>query len=312
MNPQGRVLHVPTTHLKAAAGGAGGSWYVLMEGIASLVAEVYPQIHIEVVAGGGVANHTRVGSGEIPMGILNPPMTTAAIAGRTPYTQAHPALCVGVTNLTLNHLHCCVEQTLPLSSVAAWMQHQYPLRLPVDRVGTVDRLVFQRLLAHFGVCESDLERWGGALIPAMNYDEQFALYARGEVNALWQFMGIPSPSIQAAHARRPLKMLPFPPSFITALEHEGWTAAVMPTEAYAAQGQAVPTAAMATSLGFHASVAEDVVYAITSVICDDAERVRQIHPAAQYFAPTHAHLQGHGPLHPGAARYFQSKGVLVV
>lgn len=310
MNPHGRLLRVPTTHLKAAAGGAGGSWYVLMEGIASLVAEAYPQIHIEVVAGGGVANHTRVGSGEIPMGVLNPPMTAAAIAGRPPYTQAHPALRVAVTNLPLNHLHCGVEQTLPLSSVAAWMQRHYPLRLPVDRVGTVDRLVFQRLLAHFGVCEPDIERWGGALIPAMNYDEQFALYARSEVNALWQFMGIPSPSIQAAHALRPLKMLPFPPSFTTELEHEGWTAATMPPAAYAAHAQAASTLAMATSLGFHASVAEDVVHAITGVICDDAERVRQIHPAAQYFAPTQAHLQGHGPLHPGAARYFQSKGAL--
>jgi TRAP transporter TAXI family solute receptor len=123
-------------------------------------------------------------------------------------------------------------------------------------------------------------------------------------------MGIPSPSIQAAHTLRPLKMLPFPPSFITELGHEGWTAAVMPTEAYAAPGQTLPTVAMTTSLGFHASVAEDVVYAITSVICDYADRVRQIHPAAQDFAPTHAHLQRHGPLHPGAVRYFQSKGVL--
>ena len=67
---------------------------------------------------------------------------------------------------------------------------------------------------------------------------------------------------------------------------------------------------MTTSLGFHASVAEDVVYAITSVICDYAERVRQNHPAAQDFAPTHACLQGCGPLHPGAARYFQSKGII--
>jgi hypothetical protein len=238
------------------------------------------------------------------MGILNPPMTAAALAGRTPYTQAYPALRVGVTNLTLNHLHCAVEEAIPLPSVAAWMQHRYPLRLPVDRVGTVDRLVFQRLLAHFGVSEADLERWGGTLIPAVNYDAQLALYARREVNALWQFMGLPSPSIQAAQALRPLKMLPFPPSFITELEREGWTAAVMPTEAYVAQGPGVPTVAMTTSLGFHASVAEDVVYAITSVICDGAERVRQIHPAAQSFAPTHAYLQGRAPLHPGAARYF--------
>ena len=109
-------------------------------------------------------------------------MTAAAIAGRAPYMQAYPALGVGVTNLSLNHLHCCGEQALPLSSVAAWMQHQYPLRLPVDRVGTVDRLVFQQLVAHFGASESAIERWGGALIPAMNYEEQLALYAKSEAH----------------------------------------------------------------------------------------------------------------------------------
>jgi TRAP-type uncharacterized transport system substrate-binding protein len=219
-----------------------------MEGLASLVAEVYPQIHIEVVAGGGVANHARVGAGEIPMGILNPPMTAAALAGRAPFTQAYPALRVAVTNLTLNHLHCCVEQALPLPSGAAWMQHTYPLRLPVDRVGTVDRLVFQRLL-------------------------------------------------------------PFPPGFVAELEQLGWTAAVMPAGAYGADGQSGPTVAMATSLGFHVSVPDDVVHAITSVICDGADRVRQIHPAALHFAASRAHFGGHGPLHPGAARYFREKGM---
>jgi hypothetical protein len=47
-HPQ-RADNVPRTHLKAAAGGTGGSWYVLMEGIARLVAEIYPSLHIEVV-----------------------------------------------------------------------------------------------------------------------------------------------------------------------------------------------------------------------------------------------------------------------
>jgi hypothetical protein len=55
-----RDIHVPTTYLKAAAGGAGGSWYVLMEGLARLVAEIYPPLHIEVVEGGGVANQGLV------------------------------------------------------------------------------------------------------------------------------------------------------------------------------------------------------------------------------------------------------------
>src|SRR5437763_3504076 len=205
-------VNLRTTHLKAAAGGAGGSWYVLMEGLARLVAAFHSQLHIEVVEGGGVSNHARIGAGEIPMGIVNPPMTAAAMAGRAPYGQAYPALRVGVANLTVNYLHCCVEQALPLPSVAAWMQQRYPLRMPVDRLGTVDRLVFQLMLEHFGVSETDVEGWGGTLVPALSYDEQLALYAQNAVNALWQFMGIPSPSIQAAHTIRPLKALPLPPS----------------------------------------------------------------------------------------------------
>jgi TRAP transporter TAXI family solute receptor len=306
-----RAAPVPPTSLKAVAGGVGGSWFVLMEGLASLVAEVHPRLRIEVVAGGGVANHERVGSGEMAMGILNPPMTAAAIAGRAPYSRAWPALRVGVTNLTVNYLHCGVERDLPVTSVEAWMQRRYPLRLPVDRVGTVDRLVFQRLLAHFGVSETAVEGWGGALIPAMSYDEQLALFTRREVNALWQFMGIPSPSIQAAHALRSLRMLAFPQGFIAELERLGWTAATLPERAYGAHDGKVATLAMTTSLGFHAGVAEDVVHAITSVICNHADRVRQIHPAAQHFAAAGAHLGGHGPLHPGAARYFQGKGMPV-
>lgn len=301
-------MNLPTTHLKAAAGGAGGSWYVLMEGLARLVSECHPQLRIEVVEGGGVANHARIGSGEIPMGIVNPPMTDAAMAGRAPYDEAYPALCVGVANLTVNYLHCFVEHALPLSSVEAWVQQRYPLRMPVDRIGTVDRLIFQLALGHFGVSESDVISWGSALVPAMSYDEQLALYATHEVNALWQFMGIPSPSIRAAHAMRPLKALPFPPSLVTALEGAGWTAATLPAGAYGVVQRAMPTVAMGTSLGFHAGVPEAVVYAITSVICDHADRVRQIHPAAQSFDPKTAHLQSRGVLHPGAARYFRMQG----
>jgi len=297
-------------HLSAVAGGAGGSWYVLMEGLARLVGEVHPEIHIEVVEGGGVSNHSRVGSGEIRMGILNPPMTAAAIAGRRPYDRVHPALRIGVANLTTNYLHCFVEQPLPLESVSAWLERRHPLRMPVDRVGTVDRMVFQLTLDHFGVVEADVERWGGALVPARSYDEQLALYSARAVNALWQFMAIPSPSIEAAHKLRPLRPLPFAESLITTLEHLGWTAATLPARAYGVVGGQVPTVAMGTSLGFHSGVPDDVVYRIVGAICGHAARVRRIHPAASEFDPTGAHRLGRGPLHAGAAEYFREAGLL--
>src|SRR5262245_25441424 len=296
--------------LSAVAGGSDGSWYVLMEGLARLVAEIHPHIRIDVIEGGGVSNHARVGSGEIPMGILNPPMTAAAIAGRRPYDRMHPALRIGVTNLTTNYLHCFVEQALPIDSVAHWLAQHRPVRMPVDRVGTVDRMVFQLTLDHFGVSEPDIERWGGSLVPANNYDEQLALYRAGSVNALWQFMAIPSPSIEAANTLRLLRPLPMAESLVTTLENLGWTAAALPEGAYGIAAGRVPTVSMGTSLGFHAGVADDVVYRIVSAICAHAERVRQIHPAAAGFDPAVAHRLSRGPLHTGAMRYFREAGLL--
>lgn len=293
--------------LDAAAGGAGGSWYVLLEGLAQLVREVHPWIEMRVVEGGGVMNHEEVGAGRIPVAILNPPMTVAARTGRSPFERAFPDLRVGITNLTVNHLQLVVDRDLPLDTLRDWTARRQPLRVPVDRVGTVDRLVFEMALEHIGLTPAELERWGGALVPADNYHQQLALYRQGKVDALWQFMGIPSPSILEAHAARPMKPLALPQDLIGRLTKLGWSAAELPVGAYGVVATPVPTVAMGTSLGFHASVPVEVVYAIVAAICDHAERVRAIHPAAASFDPARAHLDAGGPLHDGAARYFGVK-----
>lgn len=295
--------------LKAAAGGSGGSWYVLLEGIAGLVNQVHPEIEIEVIEGGGISNHALVGSGELPMAILNPPMTRAALLGDSPYDQAWPELRIGIANLTVNHLHFVVDAGVPLASLEEWFNQRYPLRIPVDRTSTVDRLVFQIAQAHYGVSEADLEDWGGGAIPAMNYHQQLELYQTGKVNALWQFMGIPSPSIQDAHDLRPVKVLPLSPDLIDELVRRGWQASEIPAGAYGSVESPIPTVSMGTSLGFNSQVPDDVVFAITSAICEHAEQVRQIHPAATDFDPTIAFFNPGGPLHAGAERFHTTRGL---
>ena len=294
--------------LDAAAGGAGGSWYVLLEGLARLVREVHPWIELRVVEGGGVMNHANVGRGQPPVAILNPPMTVAARTGRPPFDNALPDLRVGIANLTINYLQFMVDRDTPIGELRDWPARRYPLRVPVDRVGTVDRLVFELALDRIGITPAALGSWGGGLVPADNYHQQLALYREGKVDALWQFMGIPSSSIRDAHATRPIKPLALPEDLIARLTALGWSAAELPTGAYGVVTSPVPTVAMGTSLGFHASVPAEVVFAITAAICDNPERVRAIHPAASTFDPARADLDAGGPLHDGAARYFEARG----
>ena len=241
---------------------------------------------------------------------LAPPMTVAALGGGPPYTRAFPALRVGLSNLTVNHLQLVVDRAVPVASLEEWVGRAYPLRIPVDRVGTVDRMVFELALAHIGLSVERLEAWGGRAVPADNYHEQIALYRAGEVDALWQFMGIPSPSIEEAHAIRPVKILPLPATLIEKLSGLGWQASKVPVGAYGVVDQPVSTVAMGTSLGFHMNVPAHVVHAITRAICEHAEEVRAIHPAARAFDPARAHLDAGGPLHPGAERYFRDAGIL--
>ena len=295
----------PRARLEAAAGGRGGSWYVLLEGLARLVLEIHPEIEVVVVEGGGVDNHVRVGLGALPMAILNPPMTAAALAGRAPFDRAYPDLRLGVDSLTTNYLQLMVDERVPLASLAEWGATRHPLRIPVDRVGTVDRMVFDLALEHMGLSILALERAGGRAVPAANYDEQLALYRAGEVDALWQFMAIPSPSIRQAHASRPLRALPLPEDLIARLAALGWERAALPAGAYGMVTRPVATVSMGTSLGFHAAVSDDTVHAVVGAICDHPARVRAIHPAAEHFDPARAHASHGGPLHPGAARYYR-------
>jgi TRAP transporter TAXI family solute receptor len=295
-------------HLDAAAGGAGGSWYVLLEGLARLVREVHPWVELRVVEGGGVMNHAYVGMGQPPVAILNPPMTVAARTGRPPFDEALPDLRVGIANLTVNHLQFVVDCDGPIGDLRDRSARRYPLRVPVDRVGTVDRLVFELALDQFGITPAALGSWGGRFVPADNYHQQLTLYREGKVDALWQFMGIPSPSIQNAHATRPIKPLALPQDLIARLTGLGWSAAELPAGAYGAVVSPVPTVAMGTSLGFHASVPVEVVFAITAAICDNPERVRAIHPSAATFDPARANMDPGGPMHEGALRYFEARG----
>jgi TRAP-type uncharacterized transport system substrate-binding protein len=249
----------------------------LLQGLARLVEELHPGVRIAVVEGGGVMNHASVGSGRLPMAILNPPMTVAALAGREPFTRAFPDLRVAVANLTVNHLQLMVDARIDLRSLDEWPARRLPLRIPVDRVGTVDRLVFDLALAHVGLDPDALAAWGGRLVPAGNYDEQLRLYRDGAVDALWQFMGVPSPSIQEAHRLRPLRAVALPAALIARLTGLGWSAATLPEGAYGAVSGPAPTVAMA---------------------------------AAASFDPARAAKDPGGPLHAGATRYFRERGIL--
>ena len=72
---------------------------------------------------------------------------------------------MGVANLTVNHLQFMVGRDVPLTGLRDWTARRHPLRVPVDRVGTVDRLVFELALEQIGLTPAALGAGAGPSCP---------------------------------------------------------------------------------------------------------------------------------------------------
>jgi len=90
-----------------------------------------------------------------------------------------------------------------------------------------------------------------------------------------------------------------------------WTAHTLPVNTYPGQTQAVQTIAQPNFLACHVSLSEDVVYTLTKTIYDNLSEIQNIHKATLAMKLEKAISGLAVPLHPGAAKFYQEKGITI-
>lgn len=90
-----------------------------------------------------------------------------------------------------------------------------------------------------------------------------------------------------------------------------WTRYVIPAGTYVSVDKDLPTIAQPNLLAVNADVAEEDVYQITKTIYENLGFLAGIHAATQALSLEKAVEGLPLPLHPGAARYYQEKGLTI-
>ena len=85
---------------------------------------------------------------------------------------------------------------------------------------------------------------------------------------------------------------------------------VIPPNTYDGQTEAVPTATITNIFVTQSGVTDDLAYQMTKLLFDNLDRLATAHSAAKAISLEKAAKNLPLPLHPGAVRFYQEKGLL--
>jgi hypothetical protein len=297
--------------LQASAGGVGGVWYIVLAGVAEVIKEKVPEIQIKVVPGGGLINPIRVGKGDVQMAILFAPQAAGSYNGVDPFTEKTPDIRMIAGGFGNNYVQFVAAEETGLTSFEDVIKKKYPLKIAVERKGTTDEWTFKLALSYYKLGYEDLSKWGGRVIHT-GYSDQATMIKDRHVEAIWENIAIPAPAVQDAQLSRKIKLLPLPEEAIKWMgEKYSLARGEIPVGSYGgAVTKPVPTVLHISSIAVHASIPEDVVYAITKVLCENPDRVHEIHASVKTFDPQLAWKDLGAPLHKGAEKYYKEKGYM--
>jgi hypothetical protein len=293
------------------AGGAGGGWYSIAGGIATIVKEADPDIVIKVVPGGGLQNPAVVASKGAEIGWGLPFLNAAAYKGMQPFEKPLEELRALAGGMSMNYFHFYVDAESPLSSMDEIFGQKKKVRLAISQAGSSDTWVLERVLDSYKTSIPDLEKAGFTFLRG-NYAFQANQFKDQNADGVFTFLAIPGAAVTEASVGRKLKLIDFSAGALKHLEQFGITQGKIPAGTYekAANTKDVVTAVAGSVITVHKDMTDELAYRLTKAFNDSYEKVRKVHSSMETYEIKDGPTGCGVPLHPGAVKYYKEKGII--
>jgi uncharacterized protein len=293
------------------AGGAGGGWYSIAGGIATIIKEADPDIVIKVIPGGGLQNPAVVASNGAEIGWGLPFLNAAAYMGMPPFEKPLNELRALAGGMSMNYFHFYVDAESPLNTMDEIFGQKKKVRLAISQAGSSDTWVLERVLDSYKTSIPDLEKAGFTFLRG-NYAFQANQFKDRNADGVFTFLAIPGASVTEASVGRKLKLIDFSESSLKHLEQFGITKGKIPAGTYesAANTRDVVTAVAGSVITVHKDMSDALAYRLTRAFNDSYENVRKVHSSMETYEIKDGPTGCGVPLHPGAIKYYKEKGIL--
>ncbi|WP_087972118.1 TAXI family TRAP transporter solute-binding subunit [Oceanobacillus rekensis] len=291
-------------------GRTGGAWSVFAEGIAESYRRENDGTIITVEPGSIVENPPTVGSGVIPFGLSYSMTSYAAYTGEEPYTEAYQNLRAVSVVIPANYYQFLVSAGKPYESIAEIAQQQAPIRLAVDQQGSAGEMMTRAILQEYGVTYEDIDSWGGS-VNFLSGSKTFEMMADNRIDATGDAVSAPSGDIIEASTTMKMNMLSLDQKTIQEVSKKlGMEPGIIEAGTYSFLKEDVDTISTPAILITHKDVPVDEVYQMTKSIYENLDYLGNVHEEFKKLTEDKMMDVGNVPLHPGAQKFFQEKGLL--
>lgn len=149
------ALAADTHNLTILGGGSGGLWAIISEGVGETLRRSMPNVRVTTEPGKDGPNQVMTSRGEVQFALATDVLTLKAIKGEAPFKgrKLDNLRLVAVMN-PINALQFFVDAKTGAKSIQDIKDKKIPLRITVNRQGTLIDVATEELLKTYGITYS--------------------------------------------------------------------------------------------------------------------------------------------------------------
>ncbi|MEM0351875.1 MAG: TAXI family TRAP transporter solute-binding subunit [Sulfolobales archaeon] len=286
-------------------GGTGGVYYPLGVKLSEMLNKYAGNVVLASVStsGASVANMRALGAGDAQLVFVQNDIAYYAYKGIYMFEGSRVELARGVAVLYPEVIQIVVRADSGIKSI-------YDLagkRVAIGAVGSGTAVEAELILRAAGV-------WDKIAVQNLDFAAAADSLKLGLVDAAFVVAGIPTSAVLSLAATVPVSLVEVPDEVLNTLVGQGYrffTRYTVPAGTYTGMTSDTRTLAVMAMLAVRADVPDDVVYHVLKVMFERIDELREAHARAKDIDLKKA-LEGMPiPLHPGAIRFYQEKGITI-
>ena len=296
-------------YITIAGGSVGGSWFPVASAIAELLNKELGESITSAKPGGGVSNPIMVSQGKVSAGFSYSSFLVVAKNAEDPYKEKLTNL-RSIAMLFPMYFQIIGDEDLPYDSLGEFIKNKYPLKMCPTKPGHGDFWVTQKAFTALGATFDDINDWRGK-VEFGGGGEAASLYKDRHIDMIFAHNVIPLSSFSDVAVSRKSKLMKIDNLIIEELKEKyGMQEGIIPANTYKGTDIDIKTVGMPCVFFVREDISDDIVYAMTKVVCENSEYLSSINKLFKTFDPTTAWKDLGVELHPGAEKYYREKGYM--